>query len=340
MPVTADNKVETLAELLAQERGLALVFVRTKRGADRLVQKLARHDVTAVAMHGDMNQNQRERALKRFENGHGQDARRHRRRRPRPRPRRHHARDQLRSAGGAHRLRPPRRPHRPRRARTARASRSSSPSSRPRSATSRGCSGTPRRSSSQGMTVAPPRLVYAVEAAQLQVGPVPAPPQDLAQSFWASPPRDARHGCARGYSHRRIDSGRGRRGPLRTSPTRRSPRQGEQRIRWVAKHSPVLNRLARERLADGALRGQARRRRRPPRGEDRVPGDAARRRGRAGRRLRLEPRLDAGRDLRRARRARDRGARAPRRLARASSTPTCSRSPTPSRRSSSTTAPS
>lgn len=31
---------------------------------------------------------------------------------------------------------------------------------------------------------------------------------------------------------------------------------GEQRIRWVAKHSPVLNRLARERLADGALRGR------------------------------------------------------------------------------------
>jgi len=69
LPVTADNKVETLAGLLAEERGLALVFVRTKRGADRLVQKLARHDVSAVAMHGDMNQSQRERALKRFENG-------------------------------------------------------------------------------------------------------------------------------------------------------------------------------------------------------------------------------------------------------------------------------
>jgi adenosylhomocysteinase len=31
---------------------------------------------------------------------------------------------------------------------------------------------------------------------------------------------------------------------------------GEQRIAWVAKHSPVLNRLARERLSDGALRGR------------------------------------------------------------------------------------
>ena len=32
--------------------------------------------------------------------------------------------------------------------------------------------------------------------------------------------------------------------------------EGEQRIAWVARHTPVLNRLARERLADGALRGR------------------------------------------------------------------------------------
>jgi len=31
---------------------------------------------------------------------------------------------------------------------------------------------------------------------------------------------------------------------------------GAERIEWVARHSPVLNRLARERLADGALRGK------------------------------------------------------------------------------------
>jgi superfamily II DNA/RNA helicase len=69
VPVTADNKVETLVELLSAERGLALVFTRTKRGADRLVHKLKRHDVHAVAMHGDMTQNARERALSRFEAG-------------------------------------------------------------------------------------------------------------------------------------------------------------------------------------------------------------------------------------------------------------------------------
>jgi adenosylhomocysteinase len=32
--------------------------------------------------------------------------------------------------------------------------------------------------------------------------------------------------------------------------------EGDRRIEWVARHSPVLNRLARERLADGALRGR------------------------------------------------------------------------------------
>jgi ATP-dependent RNA helicase RhlE len=69
VPVTAENKVDTLAQLLAEERGLALVFVRTKRGAERLVQKLTRANVPAIAMHGDMTQGARERALQRFESG-------------------------------------------------------------------------------------------------------------------------------------------------------------------------------------------------------------------------------------------------------------------------------
>ena len=60
--VTADNKVETLVEMLGHDDGLTLVFVRTKRGADRLVQRLRRHEIRAVAMHGDMTQGARERA--------------------------------------------------------------------------------------------------------------------------------------------------------------------------------------------------------------------------------------------------------------------------------------
>jgi superfamily II DNA/RNA helicase len=69
LPVTADSKVETLVQLLADESRRTLVFVRTKRGADRLAQRLHRHGVEAVAMHGDLNQSQRERALARFEQG-------------------------------------------------------------------------------------------------------------------------------------------------------------------------------------------------------------------------------------------------------------------------------
>jgi ATP-dependent RNA helicase RhlE len=66
--VTADTKVETLVEHIRSSRS-TLVFVRTKRGADRLVQRLAAKGVTAAAMHGDMSQNARERALSRFEDG-------------------------------------------------------------------------------------------------------------------------------------------------------------------------------------------------------------------------------------------------------------------------------
>ena len=69
IPVTAENKVEKLVELLRAERGLALVFVRTKRGADRLAQRLARHDVRAITMHGDKTQAAREKALAHFESG-------------------------------------------------------------------------------------------------------------------------------------------------------------------------------------------------------------------------------------------------------------------------------
>jgi ATP-dependent RNA helicase RhlE len=51
------------------ERGRTLVFVRTKRGADRLVKRLRNQELEAVAMHGDKSQGQRERALARFERG-------------------------------------------------------------------------------------------------------------------------------------------------------------------------------------------------------------------------------------------------------------------------------
>ena len=67
--VTADGKLDRLIEELEADRDLALVFVRTKRGADRLARKLQARDVPALALHGDMTQGQRERALGRFRAG-------------------------------------------------------------------------------------------------------------------------------------------------------------------------------------------------------------------------------------------------------------------------------
>jgi len=63
-------KVDLLvAELANDERGRTLVFVRTKRGADRLVKKLSAEKVHALAMHGDKSQAQRQKALARFDRG-------------------------------------------------------------------------------------------------------------------------------------------------------------------------------------------------------------------------------------------------------------------------------
>jgi ATP-dependent RNA helicase RhlE len=58
-----------VGELRHAERGRTLVFVRTKRGADRLVKKLGHEKVRAVAMHGNKSQGQRRRALADFERG-------------------------------------------------------------------------------------------------------------------------------------------------------------------------------------------------------------------------------------------------------------------------------
>ncbi len=67
--VDQSTKVETLVDHLGKSTGLTLVFVRTKRGADRLVKRLVRHGVKADSLHGDMSQSSRRRALDRFESG-------------------------------------------------------------------------------------------------------------------------------------------------------------------------------------------------------------------------------------------------------------------------------
>jgi superfamily II DNA/RNA helicase len=69
VPTIHEHKLSALVSELKADRGLTLVFVRTKRGADRLVKRLGREGVGAVAMHGDKSQAQREKALARFEAG-------------------------------------------------------------------------------------------------------------------------------------------------------------------------------------------------------------------------------------------------------------------------------
>jgi superfamily II DNA/RNA helicase len=67
--VSVQGKVDALMELLEHDGELTLVFVRTKRGADRLVHKLKQKGIRVEAMHGDMTQNARQRSLERFDTG-------------------------------------------------------------------------------------------------------------------------------------------------------------------------------------------------------------------------------------------------------------------------------
>jgi ATP-dependent RNA helicase RhlE len=71
LPVASqDAKLDLLVEHLNEEdAGRSLVFVRTKRSADRLVKRLQSQNVEAVAMHGNKSQRQREKALAQFESG-------------------------------------------------------------------------------------------------------------------------------------------------------------------------------------------------------------------------------------------------------------------------------
>ena len=67
--VKQDTKVDTLVKELGAADDLTLVFVRTKRGADRLARALSRRGIPAGSLHGDMSQSAREKSLARFESG-------------------------------------------------------------------------------------------------------------------------------------------------------------------------------------------------------------------------------------------------------------------------------
>ena len=71
VPVDKKRKPELFMHLLGKKRwGQVLVFVKTRKGVDALVDTLEAHGVAADAIHGDKPQPARLRALERFKAGH------------------------------------------------------------------------------------------------------------------------------------------------------------------------------------------------------------------------------------------------------------------------------
>jgi len=69
LEVVPEHKLTVLRRLLIKETGRCLVFVRTKRGADRLVKVLNQDGLAAATIHGNRSQSQRTMALTGFQQG-------------------------------------------------------------------------------------------------------------------------------------------------------------------------------------------------------------------------------------------------------------------------------
>jgi len=64
------DKPEVVARIIqAREVGKVMIFCRTKRAAQRLTDELSERGFPTTAIHGDLNQSARERALKKFRSG-------------------------------------------------------------------------------------------------------------------------------------------------------------------------------------------------------------------------------------------------------------------------------
>jgi ATP-dependent RNA helicase RhlE len=68
--VDQDRKLGLLEMMLNEEQGSFLVFARTKHGAEKLAKKLSQSGFKCAAIHGDRSQNQRNQALKGFQDGY------------------------------------------------------------------------------------------------------------------------------------------------------------------------------------------------------------------------------------------------------------------------------
>ena len=67
--VEQDGKLGLLHNLLGRDEGSFLVFARTKHAVDRLARRLACDGVKTAAIHGNRSQNQRNQALRGFQEG-------------------------------------------------------------------------------------------------------------------------------------------------------------------------------------------------------------------------------------------------------------------------------
>ena len=68
--IEQSKKLPLLESMLETETGSFLVFARTKHGAERLAKQLSLSGAKTAAIHGDRSQNQRNQALKGFQDGY------------------------------------------------------------------------------------------------------------------------------------------------------------------------------------------------------------------------------------------------------------------------------
>ena len=69
LQLNKDNKYNELINQLLSRKGSILVFVKTKRNADRMVKRLKEEDHSADAIHGDLRQSKRDRVINAFKKG-------------------------------------------------------------------------------------------------------------------------------------------------------------------------------------------------------------------------------------------------------------------------------
>jgi len=67
--VYKENKYDELIDQLLSRKGSILVFVKTKRNADKMVKRLKEEDHSADAIHGDLRQSKRDRVINSFRKG-------------------------------------------------------------------------------------------------------------------------------------------------------------------------------------------------------------------------------------------------------------------------------